>query len=111
MPVPASIPARAHNSVTSSRHCRRMSFVGEHNNFRAAILRDPHQSPIVTGKKSRGDRSAQSLTGKSVPRTETRCSDMRGGDRHRLSDAEAIVRKGRRNYRVDLINISGGGAM
>jgi hypothetical protein len=88
-----------------------MGFMGEHNHLRAAILRTGPESPVVTRKKSRGDRSAQALTGKSVPRAEVRSRDMRSGDRHRLSEAEAIIRKGRRSYQVDLINISGGGAM
>lgn len=47
----------------------------------------------------------------SVPRSESRSSDQRGGDRHRLSDEQAVVRRKGKSHVVELLNLSHGGAM
>ena len=88
-----------------------MTFERAQSSFRAAVLHEGGSSLVVKDKKPRGDRSAPALTGQSVPRRDYRHADMRSGDRHRLTDAGATVRKGRRTIPVDVINISGGGAM
>jgi hypothetical protein len=88
-----------------------MTFERAQNSFRAAVLHEPGTSPIVKAKKPRRDTSVDGLSGKAVPRRDFRRTDMRSADRHRLSEASALVRKGRRKYSVDLINISGDGAM
>src|SRR3712207_682853 len=88
-----------------------MTFERAPNSFRAEMLHEPGKSPVVKSKKSQRVGLADGLTGKSVPRREFRRTDQRLDDRHRLSEAGAIVRKGRRKFAVDVINISGGGAM
>jgi hypothetical protein len=89
-----------------------MSFEHAPNKFRASVLNPKaSESPVVTTKKGRLDRSAGGLSGMPVPRSETRRSNSRGKDRHRLASTSATVRKGRKEYPVELINVSGGGAM
>lgn len=88
-----------------------MSFEAPKNSFRATLGRGPGASPVVTGKKARVDRSAGGLHGIAVPRAEGRRTNQRGGDRHRLTDEQALVRFRGRTHKVDLINLSRGGAM
>ncbi|QIK77828.1 PilZ domain-containing protein [Sphingomonas piscis] len=88
-----------------------MTFERGHNSFREALLRQPGTSPVVPDKAPRGKRGNPALSASAVARKEVRRSDDRDGDRHRLTDAGATVRSGRRKVAVELINISGGGAM
>lgn len=84
------------------------------NSFRSAVLSGRvgrHDDLVARTKKGKIDRSAEGLTGVTVPRQETRSRDERGGDRHRLTGETAAVRIGKRKHRVQLINVSGGGAM
>src|SRR5262249_25132416 len=83
------------------------------NSFRSAVLsgRAGRHDDLVATKKSRETRSAEGLTGVAVPRQEIRSSNQRDGDRHRLNGEAASVQVGRRNHDVELINVSGGGAM
>jgi hypothetical protein len=46
-----------------------------------------------------------------VPRAETRRGNARGGDRHRLTSEQAILRHDRQEHIVELVNLSAGGAM
>lgn len=88
-----------------------MTFEPPHNSFRAQLRGGAAANPLVIGKRPRGGRTARSLTGKTVSRQDFRQSNSRDDDRHRLVNADAFIRKGRRSYRVHLINISAGGAM
>ena len=84
------------------------------NSFRSAVLSGKvgrHDDLVARTKKGRIDRSAEGLTGVAVPRQERRSRDERGGDRHRLTGETAAVRIGKRKHEVELINVSGGGAM
>jgi len=80
------------------------------NSFRDSILGGANsEGPLLPAKKPKG--SPDSDSGLLVPRAETRTSNQRGESRDVLSAEEARLKVGRRNYVVDLINLSGGGAM
>jgi hypothetical protein len=84
------------------------------NSFRAAIRSGTagrNDDLVVSAKKRRLDRTAGGLTGVPVPRQEGRRSNQRGGDRHRLSGEAATIRVCGSERPVELINLSGGGAM
>lgn len=83
------------------------------NSFRSAILsgKGLHpKNPVVQSKKGRGA-SEQDLTSVEVPRSEHRTHDHRDDDRHRLDQEKAMVRFRGAEQQVDLVNLSGGGAM
>ena len=90
---------------------RAMSYEGPPNSFRASLGREAGASPVVTAKKARADRAADGLTAVAVSRSESRRGNHRGGDRHRLTDEQATVRIGRKTHKVELVNLSRGGAM
>ena len=46
-----------------------------------------------------------------VPRAETRRADGRGGDRHRLTAEQAVLRHNEHEHVIELVNLSAGGAM
>lgn len=80
-------------------------------NIRAKIFggqADP--DPVVQAKKSKGAK-ADTLSSISVPREETRRADTRDGDRHRLPDEQVSVTINGESHDVQLVNLSGGGAM
>jgi len=84
------------------------------NSFRSAVLSGTigrHDDLVAAKKKSRTRKGSEGLTGVAVPRQETRSSNQRSGDRHRLNGESAAIRIGRRKRDVELINVSGGGAM
>lgn len=83
------------------------------NSFRSAILsgKGLHpKDPIVRGKKGRGA-TEDDLSSVEIPREETRSHNQRDDDRHRLDHETAIARIDGEEHEVDLINLSGGGAM
>ena len=69
------------------------------------------EQPLLGAKRKKAARGDSSLTAVSIPRAETRMSDSRDGDRHRLSGEQVTVKHGRRSHKVELVNLSGGGAM
>ena len=82
-------------------------------NIRAKIFGgkdEAETSPIVEAKKPRGAR-ADMLNSIAVPREESRRGDTRGGDRHRLPQEQVRVTHEGQAHDVQLINLSGGGAM
>src|SRR5690349_10407265 len=84
------------------------------NSFRSALLSGKvgrHDDLVARTKKGRIDRKAEGLTGVAVPREERRSRNEREADRHRLTSETATVRIGRRKQSIELINVSGGGAM
>ncbi|MEO6361167.1 MAG: PilZ domain-containing protein [Sphingomicrobium sp.] len=89
-----------------------MSFEGvPPNSFRATVLSGVRRTPVTTDKKPGRDSKAQGLNAVQVQRLEPRRSNQRGGDRHRLHDNQATVRRKGREHSVELINLSRGGAM
>jgi hypothetical protein len=84
------------------------------NSFRSAVLSGrggKHDDLVVRIKHARVDGSAEGLAAVPVPRIEERRSNQRGGDRHRLSAEQAMVRHGDADHIVELVNLSAGGAM
>lgn len=82
------------------------------NSFRKAVLSGQGLSrdPIVHDKETRGAET-DDLSSVEVPRGETRSHNHRDDDRHRLDQETATVRFNEEEHQVDLINLSGGGAM
>ena len=80
------------------------------NGFRAT-LRSGRGPLVVADKHAKVDTSATGLAAVLVSRSENRRTNQRGGDRHRLSDEQALVRRKGKRHVVDLINLSQDGAM
>ena len=83
------------------------------NSFRSAILsgKGLHSGdPVVREKEGRGS-TEDDLSSVEVPRSEARTHNHRDDDRHRLEQESATARFDGEEYDVDLINLSGGGAM
>ena len=68
------------------------------------------QSPLVSRKAPKGART-DALDSVKVARAQKHRANTRSGDRHRLSGQQAKVTHERKSYAVELINVSGGGAM
>ena len=80
-------------------------------NIRAKIFGGKEdESPLVQAKSPKGAR-ADELNSIAVRREETRRADTREGDRHRLPDEQVRVSRDGAMHDVQLINLSGGGAM
>ena len=82
------------------------------NSFRSAILtgKGLRTNPIVRDKTGRGAET-DDLSSVEVPREEPRTHDHRDDDRHRLENEAATARFEGEDHDVELINLSGGGAM
>jgi hypothetical protein len=82
------------------------------NSFRSAILsgKGLRTDPIVRDKEGRGAET-DDLGSVEVPRSEARTHNQRDDDRHRLDNETATARFDGEDYDVDLVNLSGGGAM
>src|SRR5688572_3075475 len=83
------------------------------NSFRSAILsgKGLHSGdPIVRQKKKRGA-GEDDLSTVAVPRSEKRTRNQRDNDRHRLEQEHASARFDGEVHEIDVINLSGGGAM
>ena len=84
------------------------------NSFRSALDKCDglHPSgPLMPGKKPSGAVEAKGLGSIPVARETSRSVNHRDDDRHRLQAEHATLKVGRKNHDVDLINLSGGGAM
>lgn len=68
------------------------------------------EEPLLPPKQPKGAKAAE-LHSIAVPRESRQRSNSRGEDRHRLTEEGARVTYDGRNYDVELINLSGGGAM
>lgn len=82
-------------------------------NIRAKIFGgkdEARPSPLVSAKKPRGAK-ADALHSIAVSREEARRGDTRGADRHRLPEQAVHVAHEGVAHDVQLINLSGGGAM
>jgi hypothetical protein len=83
------------------------------NKFRSAVLsgKGLHGgTPVVADKQARGA-EGDKLASVEIERHDSRTADHRGGDRHRLTSESATIRYKGRDRIVDLVNLSGGGAM
>ena len=82
------------------------------NSFRSAILsgKGLRTDPVVRGKATR-KAEADDLSSVEVPREETRTHNQRDDDRHRLENETATACFDGEEHEVELINLSGGGAM
>lgn len=81
------------------------------NEFRASLRPGGRGPLVVADKQAKVDPSAVGLGAVSVPRSEQRCTDQRGGDRHRLDSERTFVRRKGKLHEVELVNLSQGGAM
>ncbi len=84
------------------------------NSFRSALEKGEglHPSgPLMPGKKPLGAGESKGLGSVAVARDTVRNVNHRDDDRHRLQAEQAILKVGRKAHQVDLINLSGGGAM
>lgn len=82
-------------------------------NIRAKIFGGPSKDEepvVVAAKKPKGAR-ADALDSIPVEREESRRGDTRADDRHRLPDEEVRVTHNGKSMTVQLVNLSGGGAM
>jgi hypothetical protein len=68
------------------------------------------EEPLLSSKRRKGT-LADTLHSVTVPRETGRQSNNRGEDRHRLVDEHARITHNGRDRQVELINLSGGGAM
>jgi len=79
-------------------------------NIRAKVIRGIADEPILKAKKPKGAK-ADTLHSVSVPRETRRLNNGRGEDRHRLTNESARISWNGEQLNVELINLSGGGAM
>lgn len=81
-------------------------------NIRAKIFGtgDAEQPVLIKAKAPRGAR-ADALDSVAVARAETRRANTREDDRHRLTDERVAVAIKGKTYDLELVNLSGGGAM
>jgi hypothetical protein len=68
------------------------------------------EEPLLKAKKRKGAKP-ETLQSVTVPREAGRSSNGRAGDRHRLSNERARITHDGVDLEVELINLSGGGAM
>jgi PilZ domain len=78
--------------------------------IRTRIFGPGADDPLLPVKKPKGAQ-AESLQSVTVPRAECRRGNARGSDRYRLSEEQAILRQDGVDHVVELVNLSGGGAM
>src|SRR5687767_11945175 len=82
------------------------------NEFRATLRPGRRDEPVLAKRKRRAtDAKAAGLGDIKVTRSETRSANERKGDRHRLTDEQAVIRRKGKRHVVELINLSHGGAM
>lgn len=84
------------------------------NSFRAAIESGGAFSPggpEMPEKRPKGASEEAGLNSVPVARSTKRNADHRDGDRHRLSAEHATLKVKRKTVQVELVNLSGGGAM
>ena len=79
-------------------------------NIRAKVIRGIADEPILKAKRPKGAK-ADALQSVTVAREARRASNGRGEDRHRLTDEIARITHNGANHAIELINLSGGGAM
>ena len=78
--------------------------------IRTRIFGPGADEPLLRTKAPKGTRP-EMLDSVIVPRSESRRTNARGGDRHRLNAEQAILRHDGHEHVVELVNLSKGGAM
>ena len=82
------------------------------NSFRDGINRGRAATgPVMPAKQSQLERQTDGLAAVAVPRGESRTHNQRADGRQVLTAEEARLFVNRKGYVVDLLNLSGGGAM
>jgi hypothetical protein len=83
------------------------------NKLRHQILSGelPERRSLLGTKRKKGADADAGLTSVEIAREETRTTHMRDSDRHRLPDQQVKVKHKRKLHTVQLVNLSGGGAM
>ena len=83
------------------------------NRLRHQILSGelPERRSLLGTKRKKGADAYTGLTSVEISREETRTTHMRDSDRHRLPDQQVKVKHKRKLHTVQLVNLSGGGAM
>ena len=84
------------------------------NSFRASVLARAAGKPHDIVKRTKTGQlgvSGEGLELVQIPRAECRRTNQRGGDRHRLTAEQAILRHGDREDVVEIVNLSAGGVM
>ena len=82
------------------------------NEFRSRVFgKDDDPKSLLSSKAPKGANAESGLRTIAVPRFESRTSNTRGGDRHRLPDEMITATYDGRSHEVQLVNLSGGGAM
>jgi hypothetical protein len=83
------------------------------NEIRQQILggERPERRSLLGTKRKKGAHAEAGLTSVEISREEHRQASTRDGDRHRLPDHQVRVVHKRKSYDVQLVNLSGGGAM
>jgi hypothetical protein len=99
-----------HHSVTKAGVESRIRVSECCMNIRAKIYGDWVEEPLLKAKKPRGAK-ADELDSIAVSRESRQRSDSRAEDRHRLIGERARVTHDGTHHEVELINLSGGGAM
>lgn len=78
--------------------------------IRTRIFGPGADDPLLPVKRPRGAQP-DTLNSIAIARTESRRGNIRSGDRHRLKAERATLRQDGTDHRVELVNVSGGGAM
>jgi len=83
------------------------------NSIREQILggQRPERRSLLSAKRKKGADAEAGLASVAIAREAHRQTNTRNGDRHRLTDQQTRVTHKRKSYVVELINVSGGGAM
>ena len=84
------------------------------NSFRAAMESGGGlvpSGPEMPEKRPSGASEQAGLNSVAVARSTKRTADHRDGDRHRLNSEQATLKVKRKSVPVELVNLSGGGAM
>lgn len=81
------------------------------NSFRASVMRGEKAPLVVTDKAPRRGSAKDSIDGELVSRSEQRRTDHRSRDRHRLTSESATAYRGSKKHKVEVVNLSSGGAM
>jgi hypothetical protein len=82
------------------------------NKFRSSVASGkPAKASLLAEKPAEARTTGERLQSVTVPRAESRLADHRGEGRHRLRSEDAVARWNDIEQTVDLINLSGGGAM
>jgi hypothetical protein len=78
--------------------------------IRTRIFGPGADEPLLRAKAPKGAKP-DTLDSVSVARAESRRTNARGGDRHRLTAEQAMLRHNDHDLVVEVVNLSGGGAM